>query len=98
MNEPEEMEIMITKARILESKGKVEEAIAALSDVKSRNLKDFIRSRTAMASLYLKRKRDRRLYIGCFQEIFERDDGVHSCIMLGDAYMAVLEVRRFLDR
>lgn len=90
-NELQETEILIKKAKILQTKGKIEEAITCLREIKAK--KYFIKSRSEMASLYLNYRRDRRLYISCFKEIFDQsNDDANSCIMLGDAYMNVLEV------
>ena len=42
-----------------------------------------------LADIYLNYKKDRRLYAVCYKELVEQQPSPQTCILLGDAYMAV---------
>lgn len=87
-----EQRILIAKANQAEHRGEIEEALAILRDISSHNIDLFITSREKMANIYLKHRKDRRLYVSCYREIRDKISSTQSCIMLGDAYMNILEV------
>ncbi|XP_074604328.1 tetratricopeptide repeat protein 21B-like [Brevipalpus obovatus] len=94
---PEEGRIMIAKAKLYESRGRIEEAISILRGISPKNGSNFLKSRQNMASLYLKHRRDRRLYISCYKEIADQDGNIGSSLMLGDAYMNILEPEKAIE-
>ncbi|XP_015781277.1 tetratricopeptide repeat protein 21B-like [Tetranychus urticae] len=94
---PEESKILIIKASLAQSRGNVEEALSILREVSPIYGRDFIRSREIMASLYLKHRRDRRLYISCYKDILDKYNDPQSYLMLGDAYMNILEPEKAVE-
>lgn len=46
-----------------------------------------------MADIYMKYKNDKKAYARCYSELVEREPTVESCLLLGDAYMNLQEVR-----
>ena len=84
--------ILLAKAELSEARGDIEESLAILRDISPSDLDNFIKSRDKMASLYLKYRKDRRLYASCYREILDKNPTTLSHMLLGDAYMNILEV------
>ena len=83
---------MIAKANQAEHRGDIEEALSILRDISIQNIDTFIVSREKMANIYLKHRTDRRLYVSCYRDICDRVPTIQSFVLLGDAYMNILEV------
>lgn len=49
-------------------------------------------AREKMAQIYLKYRKDPRLYAGCYRELAEKNPTPQTQLLLGDAYMAIQEV------
>lgn len=50
-------------------------------------------AREKMAQIYLHHRKDPRLYAGCYRELAEKNPTTQTQLLLGDAYMAIQEVR-----
>ncbi|RWS02515.1 tetratricopeptide repeat protein 21B-like protein [Dinothrombium tinctorium] len=94
---PEESRILIGSANLAESKGDIDEALSLLRSIKVDHEENFIKSREKMAAIYLKYRRDRRLYAACFREILDKFPQIPSYLMLGDAYMNILEPEKAIE-
>lgn len=55
-------------------------------------LEFFIKSKERLANIYLKHQKDRKLYAKCYEDILEIDPSTESHLMLGNAYLNILEV------
>ena len=53
----------------------------------------FVQAREKMAEIYLHHRKDKRLYASCYRELVDKHPSPHTCLLLGDAYMSIQEVR-----
>ena len=96
---------MLANAFLCESSGDLNKAINLLKDIRLdrtptdsgtdefEGAKDFyIESRQRLANLYLNYFKDRTQYAQCYLEILQRNPTTESHLLLGDAYMSILEV------
>lgn len=52
----------------------------------------YLQAHTKLANLYLHKKRDRAAFTKCFREVVENCPGPETFVLLGDAYMSILEL------
>ena len=64
---PEEGRIIIANAQLAEARGDIETALSLLREIKLEHGEHFVRSREIMALIFLKHRKDRRLYAGCYR-------------------------------
>ena len=57
----------------------------------------YIQAKEKMAEIYLKHRKDKRMYAQCYRQIVEKSGSAHSYVLLGDAYMAIQEPERALE-
>ncbi|RWS30449.1 tetratricopeptide repeat protein 21B-like protein [Leptotrombidium deliense] len=93
----EEARILIGSATLAESKGDIEEALSLLRNIRIEHDDIFVKSREKMAEIYLKYRKDRRLYAACYREILDKIPQIPSYLMLGDAYMNILEPEKAIE-
>ncbi|XP_054157238.1 tetratricopeptide repeat protein 21B-like [Oppia nitens] len=94
---PDEGRIMIANAQLAEARGDIDAALSLLREIRVDHGDHFVRSRELMAIIYLKHRKDRRLYAGCYREILDKKPTTQSFLMLGDAYMNILEPERAIE-
>lgn len=103
-----EKRILIANSSIQESLGNIEDAILILKKIQYTNkqklstIKDtnefnnelefYIKSKERLANIYLKYQKDKKLYAKCYEDILEFDPSTESHLMLGNAYLNILEV------
>ncbi|XP_012311059.2 tetratricopeptide repeat protein 21A isoform X3 [Aotus nancymaae] len=93
---PEENRITIANVDLVLSKGNVDVALNMLRHITSKQ-SCYMEAREKMANIYLQTLRDRHLYIGCYRELCERLPGPHTSLLLGDAFMSILEPEKALE-
>uniref|UniRef100_A0A2K5RPC0 Tetratricopeptide repeat domain 21A n=1 Tax=Cebus imitator TaxID=2715852 RepID=A0A2K5RPC0_CEBIM len=93
---PEENRITIANVDLVLSKGNVDVALNMLRNITSKQ-SCYMEAREKMASIYLQTLRDRHLYIGCYRELCEHLPGPHTSLLLGDAFMSILEPEKALE-
>lgn len=84
----EEARITICNADLAVQRGDIESALTILRSV-GVDHSYFVEARKTMAEIYLKYRKDKRLYAACFKELVERQKTPESLILLGDAYMEI---------
>ena len=47
-----------------------------------------------LADIYLNYKKDRRQYAVCYRQLVEQQPSPQTCILLGDAYMAIQVLKK----
>ena len=52
----------------------------------------YFQAKEKMAEILISHRKDRKLYIACYQELAEKLPGPPTALLLGDAYMNVQEV------
>nr|XP_036870432.1 tetratricopeptide repeat protein 21A isoform X2 [Manis javanica] len=87
---PEEVRVTIANVDLALSKGDVDVALSLLRNVVPTQ-PYYVEAKEKMASIYLKAHKDVRLYIGCYWELCEHLPGPHTSLLLGDAFMNILE-------
>lgn len=96
VNSPEEGRLVIANADLLLAQGKVDPALTLLGNIQTGE-PYYIQSKTKMANIFMKYKKDRLSFAQCFRELVDNTPGPESHIMLGDAYMSIQEPDRALD-
>lgn len=86
----EEDRVTIANASLALERGEVDAAIGILATIDSEK-RYFVQAKHKMAEIYLKYKNDRKAYARCFSELVDKEPSVESCVLLGDAYMKILE-------
>lgn len=95
---PHEGRILLAQASSAENKGSLDQALTTLRAIEIKHGEEyFIESRMKMADIYLKYRKDRRLYAACFREILDQIPTTESYLMLGDAYMNILEPEKSIE-
>ncbi|XP_054990356.1 tetratricopeptide repeat protein 21A [Sorex araneus] len=93
---PEESRITIANVDLMLSKGSVDLALSMLRDVSPKQ-PCYTEAKEKMADIYLRSRKDVRLYIGCYRELCEHLPGPHTSLLLGDAFMNILEPEKALE-
>lgn len=90
---------LIKKAIESESKGSIEQCLSLLRQVTiaDHGKNAYIESRTKLADMYLKYRKDKQLYISCYKEMSELVNSNETNLNLGDAYMKILEPEKAID-
>ncbi|KAI1290321.1 Tetratricopeptide repeat protein 21B [Halotydeus destructor] len=89
--------ILMARADSYLKKGSVDESLGVLRTIGTEYGEYFIKSRETMAQIYLKYRKDRRLYASCYRDILEKAPSTQAYLMLGDAYMNILEPERAIE-
>ncbi|XP_049622407.1 tetratricopeptide repeat protein 21A [Suncus etruscus] len=93
---PEESRIAIANVDLALSKGNVDMALSMLRNITPKQ-PCYTEAKEKMANIYLKNRKDVRLYIGCYRELCEHLPGPHTSLLLGDAFMNILEPEKALE-
>ncbi|CAF4859670.1 unnamed protein product [Rotaria sp. Silwood1] len=88
----EESRILLTNVDLALKRGDINQAIETLIQIKS-DQAYYLQSREKLAEIYLKHRRDKKLYIKTYKELVDRDPTPQALVILGDAYMSIMEVR-----
>ena len=88
----EESRILLTNVDLSLKRGDVNHAIETLMQIKA-DQPYYIQAREKLAEVYLKHRHDKKLYIKTYKELVDRDPKPESLVILGDAYMSIMEVR-----
>ena len=87
----EESRVMIANANLDLSRGDTESALANLKKVEP-DKPYYIQAREKMAEIYLNHRSDKRLYAQCYKDLVEKQPNATTKMLLGDAYMNILEI------
>ncbi|XP_036189106.1 tetratricopeptide repeat protein 21A [Myotis myotis] len=93
---PEETRITIANVDLALSKGNVDMALSMLRNITPKQ-PYYTEAKEKMASIYLHIRKDVRLYIGCYRELCEHLPGPDTSLLLGDAFMNILEPEKALE-
>lgn len=86
----EEVRLLIAHAQFMLKKGQIETAIGMLGGV-TPDLPYYVKAQTVLAAIHLHQRNDKRMYIDCYRKMVESDPTVHTCCLLGDAFMKIQE-------
>ncbi|XP_004081785.1 tetratricopeptide repeat protein 21B [Oryzias latipes] len=92
----EELRITIANADLALLRGDVELALKMLRNITPEQ-PYYIQAKEKMANIYLMHKREKRLYVSCYREIVEKRSSPHTYLLLGDAYMNILEPEKAIE-
>ncbi len=87
----EEPRILLTNVDLALKRGDINQAIETLMQIKS-DQAYYVQAREKLADIYLKHRRDKKLYIKTYRELVDRNPTPQALIILGDAYMSIMEV------
>ncbi|XP_077473594.1 tetratricopeptide repeat protein 21B [Stigmatopora argus] len=93
---PEELRVTIANADLALLRGDTELALSMLRNITPEQLY-YIQAKEKMASIYLNHKKDKRLYVSCYREMVDKLPGSQTYILLGDAYMHILEPEKAIE-
>ena len=81
--------IRLSEVRMLLKQGDIDSALANLHGIPSTSA-HYTRSRLLIADIYLKHKRNKKMYIECFEQLVnDNPNDIHCQLLLGDAYMNI---------
>lgn len=87
----EAQRIFLANVDLSLKRGDVNQAIDILMQIKP-DQASYVQAREKLAEIYLKHRRDKKLYIKTYKELVERDPTPQALVILGDAYMGIMEV------
>lgn len=93
---PEEIKVTIANADFSLLRGDVENALTLLRQI-TPDQSYYIQAREKMAEIYLKYRKDKRLYTSVYRELGEKKPTPQSYLLLGDAYMSIQEPEKAID-
>nr|XP_014349099.1 PREDICTED: tetratricopeptide repeat protein 21A [Latimeria chalumnae] len=93
---PEEIRITIANVDLALYKEDVDTALSMLRNIQPNN-PYYAEARQKMAHIYLHKRKDKRLYIGSYRELYEHMPSPHTSLLLGDAYMNVQEPEKAIE-
>jgi tetratricopeptide (TPR) repeat protein len=85
----EEARVTLASARLALKKGDADAALTLLSSIPASAVSAYAAAQTLRAEVYLTHRRDRRLFLQCYQDVAARDRSEGNLIALGDAHMRV---------
>ncbi|XP_062848130.1 tetratricopeptide repeat protein 21B [Trichomycterus rosablanca] len=93
---PEEMRVMVANVDLALTKDDIDTALNALRSI-TPGQSVYILAKEKMATIYLQRLRDKRLYMACYRDICEHLPGPHSFVLMGDAFMKIQEPEKAIE-
>uniref|UniRef100_A0A670YAJ8 Tetratricopeptide repeat protein 21B n=1 Tax=Pseudonaja textilis TaxID=8673 RepID=A0A670YAJ8_PSETE len=92
----EELRVMITNADLVLMQGDVEAALTMFRNITPEQTY-FVQAKEKMAGIYLKYRRDKKLYASCYRDLVEKMPSSHTFLLLGDAYMNIQEPEEAIE-
>ncbi|KAL7991671.1 hypothetical protein Chor_015927 [Crotalus horridus] len=92
----EELRVMITNADLVLMQGDVEAALTMFRNITPEQTY-FVQAKEKMAEIYLKYRRDKKLYTSCYRDLVEKMPSPHTFLLLGDAYMNIQEAISYYE-
>lgn len=92
----EEIRITIANADLSIARGDLEMAVTMLRNI-TPDQTYYVKSREKLADIYLHHKKDKRLYTGCYRELYDKQPNVETALLLGDAYMSIQEPDKAIE-
>jgi tetratricopeptide repeat protein 21B len=93
---PEEIKVTIANANFAVERGEIDSALGLLREI-SPDQSYYIQAREKMAEIYLKYRKDKRLYAGVYRELAEKNPTPQSLMLLGDAYISISEPEKAIE-
>ncbi|KAK7913141.1 hypothetical protein WMY93_013352 [Mugilogobius chulae] len=93
---PEELRVTIANADLALMRGDTELALSMLRNITPEQ-PYYIQAKEKMADIYLNHRRDKGLYASCYREIVEKLPSPHTYLLLGDAYMNILQPEKAIE-
>jgi len=93
---PEEIKVTIANAEFSILRGDVEHALTSLRQITPEQ-SYYIQAREKMADIYLKHRKDKRLYTSVYRELVDKQPSPQSFLLLGDAYMSIQEPEKAIE-
>ena len=87
---PSEIRIAIANAELAIARGDYETALTTLKKI-TPDKPHYNQARKKLADIYLKHRKDKKLYIACFQDLLDSNPTPENFTLLGDAYMQITE-------
>lgn len=89
---PEEPRFLLANVQNCISAGNHDKALNILATIQP-NQSCFVAAKSKMAEIYLNFKNDTKSYAKCYSEIVQKKPTMEACVLLGDAYMKIQEVK-----
>ena len=88
-NTPNEIRIAIANADLSIARGDYEAALVILKKIEP-DKPHYSQARKKLANIYFKHRKDKKMFISCFQDLVDLNPAPENVILLGDAYMDIL--------
>ncbi|CAM4741593.1 unnamed protein product [Rotaria magnacalcarata] len=92
----EESRILLTNVDLALKRGDINQAIEILIQIKP-DQTYYLQSREKLAEIYLKHRRDKKLFIKTYKELVDRNPTPEALVILGDAYMSIMEPEKAIE-
>ena len=89
-NTPNEIRIAIANADLSVARGDYESALVTLKKIEP-DKPHYNQARKKLANIYFKHRKDKKMYISCFQDLVDQNPSPENIILLGDAYMQIIQ-------
>ncbi|XP_061698597.1 tetratricopeptide repeat protein 21B-like isoform X2 [Syngnathoides biaculeatus] len=93
---PEELRVTIANVELALLHGDTDLALNMLRNI-THEQPYYIQAKEKMADIYLNHKKDKRLYVSCYREIVDKLPTPHTYVLLGEAYMQILEPEKAIE-
>ncbi|XP_078085798.1 tetratricopeptide repeat protein 21B [Mustelus asterias] len=93
---PEETRITIANVDLAFSKDDVDSAFSMLRSILPEQ-QYYIEAQKKLAQIYLHKQKDKRLYIKCYIDLYERFPNPQISLLLGDAYITIQEPEKAIE-
>ena len=92
----EETRVSVANVDLLLSRGDVDNALGLLKKIEPAQ-PYYVEARQKMATIYLKYRKEKRLYVATYKELADKFQNPHTLILLGDAYMQIVEPEKAVE-
>lgn len=92
----QEVQVLVAASQLYVEKGDFDAAIRMLDKI-SPDSASYKRAQMVKADIILNHNHDREGFTKCFENLVEKDSSSHSLILLGDAYLRILNPEAAID-
>nr|XP_022900469.1 tetratricopeptide repeat protein 21B-like [Onthophagus taurus]XP_022900470.1 tetratricopeptide repeat protein 21B-like [Onthophagus taurus]XP_022900471.1 tetratricopeptide repeat protein 21B-like [Onthophagus taurus] len=93
---PEEAKIILLSADEMVKNKEIQTAVDMLNKIKPNDVY-YLEAKSKLAQIYLKQRKDKQAYLKCYEELVNKIPDAESYVLLGDAYLNILELENALN-
>ncbi|XP_047136983.1 tetratricopeptide repeat protein 21B isoform X1 [Hydra vulgaris] len=93
---PEEIKVTLANADFAVLRGDIDQALTLMRQIEPEQ-SYYLQAREKMANVYLKHRKDKKLFISVYRELVDKKPNTESFLLLGDAYMSIQEPEKAIN-